>query len=657
MLSFPCTWGGKLLKGSKDLAELTGYSQNKIISLTKQQSLEEIIIGSEANHKDKYYPQIVDGIYVRTDLEAAKVLNLSEDTIIKYRLRYVSLQEILDRRELKEKNSTRGKLYSCIKEQYKGTLDDFLKQYNKYNYPIKIIYSWFKRGCDYNRVIDKLNRFRYPIEYNNKVYNNDTDVSNDFNLPVYTVRDRRSKGLTFEELISQPYHPYTEIRRTQNAEKNGYPYISPNGDVAYNDREMAEICKKDIYWVRNKRQFGWSPEEMYLGDVGLPKADYSKSTTGNSRSFLLLNKYWYPSIKECLNRIGLASYSQMVRSTQDKDEGIARAFISFAIKNNRGYLTPSLKIDHLLHIHGDTAYYCCYLDGEVDYLSSKNILIHRMNYIQFNLESHIYRNNGVFNTLKYAEIFYCIGRGSIPRKAKKENTSYEEALKNIISSKRHQNPTNINGVLYSSVGVAAKKNNINKNTLHSRIKSSSGSDIDVSTSTTFTITVNKWYQGRAIGKETLSYKTKKELLLKMGIPVNTTYCNLSQGASFESLVNKELEKRNLYWCPFVKTGYSSISELCNIVGLSKDRIYAIWRKGKPQGLTFWETLQRYYMNTEESFDKYKDNFKCVFPHGTFYLKDIVIMGDSVYYHTITPSGMLKVMDFTGIFKILVESRC
>ena len=599
MLLFPYNFEGRTIKNYKELEELTGYSNSELLSLINQG---------------------------------------------------ITLNQIIQR-------SLNSQLYSYISSYYKGSLSNFLKEYNTYNYSLLNILLWFKTGYTYNQVLRRLKRFKYPVLYNSIMYSNDKEVSLSFNLPLSIVTNRRKNGMSLEEIITTPYHPYKNTeRRTRNAEKNGYPYISPDGLVAYNDREMAEICNKEIHWVRNKRRFGWSPEEMYLGNVGIPESDYHKSTNGNSRSILLLNKYWYPSLKECLSRIGLSSYAHIVGSLDDKEEGIARAFIAFAKKYNNGYLIPSLKIDHLLHIYKDTAYYCCYIDEDVDYLSSKDILSFRMDYIRFDFNSHIYRNNGVFNNLKYAELFYCMGKGSISRKVKTDSISYEEAVRSIIRDKRHSNPLEIEGKIYNSVGAAAKKNKINKQTLHSRVKSEPSKDILRLTNSSFSITIDNWSEGRIIGKQSISYKTKKELLSKLGIPMATVYSRISQGDNFEQLINRELKKRNLYWCPFIKENYSSIKELCNITGLSKDRMYEAWRKGKSQNLTFWESLQRYYMNTRELFEKYKEGFTCKFPHGIFYLKDIVISEEQVYYHSITPSNLLRVMTFKDIFEVLIESR-
>lgn len=658
-MKFPCSWGGMLIKDIDTLERITGYNKEELVfKLSKNKTIKEIIIGSNANHISNYYPQTVNGILVDSDSLASEILGLSESSIKKHRLNYESLQEIEDKRLEKEKASYKSKLYSYISSQYNKSVDDFLKEYNGNNYQLRTIISWFERGCDYYKVLKLLKRFRYPVNYNGNIYKNDTEVSDSFNLPYTIVQSRRNAGMSFEELISTPYHPYTgSQRRTRNAEKNGYPYISPDGTIAYNDREMAEICNKDLSWVRSKRKYGWTPEEMYLGNIGIPSSDYQQSTQGSSRSILLLNKYWYPSIKECLARVGLSSYTHIVRSLEDIDEGVARAFIAFANKYNKGYITPNLRIDHLLHIHENTAYYCCYIDGEVDYLSAKEILSYRMNYIQFDFNSHIYRNNGVFTNIKYAELFYCIGKGSISRKVKNKDISYEDATRSIIEDKRHSNPLDTNGKIYKNIGIAAKRNKINKQTLHTRVKSESNKAILRSTSTTSFITVDKWLEGKVIGKQDISYKTKKELLASLGIRVSSAYSRISQGDDLEQLINRELKKMNLYWCPFIEENYSSIKELCDITGLSKDRMYAAWKLGKKQNLTFWESLQKYYMNTKELFDKYKEGFTCSFPHGIFYLKDIVINGDQVYYHSITPSNMLRVMTFKDIFEVLIESRC
>ena len=643
-------WGGKSIKSYNHLQILTGRSLAELRKMVLQgKTVEEIVYGTEINLEKNYYPQFLrNGTKLVSDEGAAEYFLVPESTIKTFRKNYAPLLCL----EWFVANKTGKIVLADVIEWFSKTngfagKEEFLSKYNGYGYSEATIVTWVLKFGNLDRVIEKLSCFRFPVEYNGTKYFRVRDMAVAFDLPENVIINRRNSGWSIEKTISTPLN----YKRTEL----GYPYTLSDGKVVNTDAELAESLGKDIYYVRNRRRSGWSYREMELGDVGVPVAEPT-SRRNNSTALVVDGRLFYQSLQDCVGRMGLKGYYNKIRSFDDKDEALGRAFVSFAKKYNEGYVTPDLLVNHFLHEHEGNAYYCCYLSGEVDYFSSKEILRMRLDYIRVDLNSHVYRNNGVYNTIKSAERFFGIGTNSIRRKVNQKGISYEDAIRELIESPQKGKGYVYNGKTYRFASDIAKKNNISEQTLISRIKS--GKSVDESVAFTYagSIEVDVWKKGRVVGKKTVKYKSQVDLCNKLGLNILSLRSSVSSGNSIEDFVNSYIARYSRFWVPFVNKRYYSLKELCDVLGLDATRASKVGSMGYSEGLTFWESLCKYYMSTEKAFSLHKDEFTCKFDHGTFWLKSLRVIGDEVVYHGVTPSGILKVFTFEEIFAILVESR-
>lgn len=643
-------WGGKVIKSYNHLQILTGRSLPEIKRMVLQGKMaEEIVYGTEINLEKNYYPQFLrDGSRILSDEEASEYFLVPLSTIKSFRKSYAPLGIL----EWLVANRTNKIVLADIiwwfsRSNGYSSKEEFLSKYNGYGYSEATIVTWVLKFGNMDRVIEKLSCFRFPVEYNGVEYFRVRDMAVAFDLPESVIINRRNSGWSIKKTV-------TTSLNYKRAEL-GYPYTLLDGRVVNTDAELAKSLGKDVQYVRNRRRFGWSYREMELGDVGVPEAE-PPSKRNNPSALVVNGRLFYQSLQDCVGRMGLKGYYNKIRSFDDKDEALGRAFVSFAKKYNEGYVTPDLLVDHFLHEHEGSAYYCCYLSGEVDYFSSKEILRMRLDYIRVDLNSHVYRNNGVYNTIKSAERFFGIGTNSIRRKVNQKGISYEDAIRELIESPQKGKGYVYNGKTYRFASDIAKKNNISEQTLISRLKS--GKSIDESVAFTYagSIEVDVWEKGRVVGKKTVKYKNQVDLCNKLGLNILSLRSSISGGNSIEDFVNSYIARYSRFWVPFVTKKYYSLKELCDMLGLDATRASKVGSTGYSKGLTFWESLCKYYMSTDKAFSLHKDEFTCKFDHGTFRLKSMENVGDTVVYHGITPMGMLKVFTFEEIFAILVESR-
>lgn len=643
-------WGGKVIKSYNHLQILTGRSLPELKKMILQgKSIEEIVYGTEINLEKNYYPQFLrDGSRILSDEEASEYFLVPLSTIKSFRKSYAPLGIL----EWLVANRTNKIVLADIiwwfsRSNGYSSKEEFLSKYNGYGYSEATIVTWVLKFGNMNRVIEKLSCFRFPVEYNGVEYFRVRDMAVAFDLPESVIINRRNSGWSIKKTV-------TTSLNYKRAEL-GYPYTLLDGRVVNTDAELAKSLGKDVQYVRNRRRFGWSYREMELGDVGVPEAE-PPSKRNNPSALVVNGRLFYQSLQDCVGRMGLKGYYNKIRSFDDKDEALGRAFVSFAKKYNEGYVTPDLLVDHFLHEHEGSAYYCCYLSGEVDYFSSKEILRMRLDYIRVDLNSHVYRNNGVYNTIKSAERFFGIGTNSIRRKVNQKGISYEDAIRELIESPQKGRGYVYNGKTYRFASDIAKKNNISEQTLISRLKS--GKSVDESVAFTYagSIEVDVWEKGRVVGKKTVKYKNQVDLCNKLGLNILSLRSSISGGNSIEDFVNSYIARYSRFWVPFINKKYYSLKELCDMLGLDATRASKVGSTGYSKGLTFWESLCKYYMSTDKAFSLHKDEFTCKFDHGVFRLKSMENVGDTVVYHGITPMGMLKVFTFEEIFAILVESR-
>lgn len=643
-------WGGKVIKSYNHLQILTGRSLPELKKMILQgKSIEEIVYGTEINLEKNYYPQFLrDGSRILSDKEASEYFLVPLSTIKSFRKSYAPLGIL----EWLVANRTNKIVLADIiwwfsRSNGYSSKEEFLSRYNGYGYSEATIVTWVLKFGNMDRVIEKLSCFRFPVEYNGVEYFRVRDMAVAFDLPESVIINRRNSGWSIKKTV-------TTSLNYKRAEL-GYPYTLLDGRVVNTDAELAKSLGKDVQYVRNRRRFGWSYREMELGDVGVPEAE-PPSKRNNPSALVVNGRLFYQSLQDCVGRMGLKGYYNKIKSFDDKDEALGRAFVSFAKKYNEGYVTPDLLVDHFLHEHEGSAYYCCYLSGEVDYFSSKEILRMRLDYIRVDLNSHVYRNNGVYNTIKSAERFFGIGTNSIRRKVNQKGISYEDAIRELIESPQKGKGYVYNGKTYRFASDIAKKNNISEQTLISRLKS--GKSVDESVAFTYagSIEVDVWEKGRVVGKKTVKYKNQVDLCNKLGLNILSLRSSISGGNSIEDFVNSYIARYSRFWVPFINKKYYSLKELCDMLGLDATRASKVGSTGYSKGLTFWESLCKYYMSTDKAFSLHKDEFTCKFDHGTFRLKSMENVGDTVIYHGITPMGMLKVFTFEEIFAILVESR-
>lgn len=645
-------WGGKAIKSYNHLQILTGRSLAELKKMVVQgKSIEEIVYGTEINLEKNYYPQFLrDGSRILSDEEASEYLLVPLSTVKSFRKGYAPLIIL----EWLVKNKTSKIVLTDIiwwfsKINGYSSKEDFMSKYNRYGYSERTITTWVLKFGSIDKVIEKLSCFRFPVEYNGIKYFRVREIAEAFNLSENVVISRRNSGWSIEKTVSTPLN----YKRAEL----GYPYSSLDGKVVNTDAELAELLGKDVYYIRNRRRFGWSYREMELGDVGVPVAE-PPSKRNNPSALVVDGRLYYQSLKDCVGRMGLKGYYNKINSFEDKDEALGRAFVSFAKKYNEGYVTPDLLVDHFLHEHEGGAYYCCYLSGEVDYFSAKEILRMRLDYIRVDLSSHVYRNNGLYNTVRSLETFFGVGDSSVSRKVNQFGMSYEDAVRDLIKHPKRGVGVVYNGKTYRHVSDIAKKTGINEQTLLSRLKTGKSMDEAVAFSHAGgVVEVDVWKEGRVVGKQTIKYKTQKELCDRLDVNLNSIKSYMStNGTSLSEALNQGIARYSRFWVPFVNKRYYSLKDLCHDLGLDFVRASKTGKMGASDGLTFWESLSKYYMSTNKAFVLHKDEFTCKFDHGTFRLKSMENIGDTVVYHGITPMGMLKVFTFEEIFAILVESR-
>ena len=602
-----------------------------------------------------YYPQIIDNVEIDSDTMAVKYLNINKTTIVKYRKLGVPLSDV---RDIVYKAKGISKDASML-GYFDGTgymgLDDFLAKENSAGIRKDVVRGWILRGADIEKIKKMLHRVTYPYTYEDKTYNSDLEVAEAFGLSEDMVAWRRRHGYTFSELIL----PKQDNHANPNPEKNGYPFTA-DGRTANTDRELAEMCGKDIQWVRNRRRYGWTPSEMYYGDAGVPKGSPVTKDRVTDSNIYLCGFVWYPSLSNCLDRLGLSEYKNRVSSFSDKEEGIGRAFVHFAKKYNEGYITPDLLIDHPTHEHEGEEYYCCYLDGEVEYLNSKQILEHRLRYIKFDLDRHNYRNNGVFNLIKYAEAFYAIGNNSIRRKSTKENISLEEAtIKLITENSKKGNGYESDDRTYRYLKDIARKEKINYQTLMSRIQSGNPNPLE---RRIVSVDLDIWQEGAIVGKKHVEYKSYNDLYRSLGIVPSSaiTYMSNNKDVTHERYCNDWLYRENFLWLPYVNKCYKSLSEISREFGLDFNRLEKVKDIAIREGIRFWDALRFNYI-TERNFKKRMGDFTVINGSGNlFYLKGILRIADpgkeEPKFHCINFKRSLIVCTFSEIFAILCEYR-
>lgn len=645
-------WGGKSIKSYNHLQILTGRSLAELRKMVLQgKTAEEIVYGTEINLEKNYYPQFLrDGTKLISDENASEYLLIPESTVKTFRKNYAPL---LCLEWLVANKTSKVVLTDVIdwflKNNGYSSKEEFMSKHNRYGYSERTVATWVLKFGSVDKVIEKLSCFRFPVEYNGVEYSRVRDIAEAFNLSESIVIFRRNSGWSIEKTVTTPLN----YKRAEL----GYPYTSLDGKVVNTDAELAELLGKDLNYVRNRRKYGWSYREMELGDVGVPVAE-PPSKRNNPSALVVDGRLYYRSLKDCIGRMGLKGYYNKINSFEDKDEAIGRAFVAFAKKYNGGYVTPDLLVDHFLHEHEGSVYYCCYLLGEVDYFSAKEILRMRLDYISVDLDSHVYRNNGIYNTIKSAETFFGIGDNSVCRKVNQFGMSYEDAIRDLIKHPKRGVGVTYNGKTYRHVSDVAKKTGINEHTLISRLKTGRSMDEAVAFSHAGgVVEVDVWREGRIVGKQTIKYKTQKELCDRLDVNLNSVRSYMIENnTSLSEALNLGIARYSRFWVPFVNKKYYSLKELCRDLGLDFVRASKTGRMGAPDGLTFWESLSKYYMTTNRAFALHKDEFTCKFDHGTFRLKGIRIIGDTVIYHGITPSDILKVFTFEEIFAILVESR-
>lgn len=173
------------------------------------------------------------------------------------------------------------------------------------------------------------------------------------------------------------------------------------------------------------------------------------------------------------------------------------------------------------------------------------------------------------------------------------------------------------------------------------------------------VVVDKYVNGMAVGKETVTYRSLKDLELKLGLRA----CSIAsirhdKNLSLEDACNELLKRYREYWIPFTNRIFYSMNTLCNETGLNYNRVQYAYRIGKMEGLTFYESVKKYYFATRKSFSINKETFTIKHSNGSISsLLDIVDMGNEKLYHYLTmPEKSVKVLSFDELFAILIRNR-
>lgn len=649
-MNFPCIWGGKTISSMYQLCQYSGYGSREIEKkISEGKNLEEIFLGSKIGKNGYYYPQVYNKRVLLKDEDIVTLFGVPKESVRTYRIKGMSVEYYMSMRDKRYKSSSKYIIEEFAKSVGCSSYKEFQEKYNKNKNTDRVIVSWILKNKGSKYVLRKLSVIKYPYTYYGVVYNSDEDVAKKFNLLPITVHNRRIKGYSFKEIIKEV---------SQYAD--GYPFTTDTGITVTTDKQMAELCNQSIDWVRNRRRSGYSPMDMYLGSVGEP---VKRDTRVVNNGVFVNGVLWYNSILDCVSRLGLHEFYSSILKVDDIDEGLGRAFVKFAEKYNKGYVTPILKVDHFTHEYCGSMYYCCYLDGEVEYLNSKEILDLRLRYIQYSPESKIYRNNGVFNKIIQAALFYNTHDSSIKRRMERENVSIEEAIKGLAFNKTGQKFIEVDGMKYNGYKACSDKFKMNNTTLRSRmVDGSLPKDKVIVThvkGSLQSVVVDKYVNGMAVGKETVTYRSLKDLELKLGLRA----CSIAsirhdKNLSLEDACNELLKRYREYWIPFTNRIFYSMNTLCNETGLNYNRVQYAYRIGKMEGLTFYESVKKYYFATRKSFSINKETFTIKHSNGSISsLLDIVDMGNEKLYHYLTmPEKSVKVLSFDELFAILIRNR-
>lgn len=644
-------WGGKVIDSMFRMCQYTGYSSRYIENmLDSGKSIDDIFIGSSVGSSVFYYPQIYMGRVIINDKQAGEVCGVSEKAIQHQRLKGKSIEHYMS--DHIKRDSSRSK--NIVLEFARGlgcdSYEDFQGKYNTCgSYSDRLISSWIKKNRGTEFVLRKLRTIQYPYTYYGIVYNSDKEVANKFNLPETTVNSRRNRGFEFKDIIKE-----------KKLYADGYPFTTEDGITVYTDEQMAKLCGQSIYWVRNRRHYGYSYLEMYMGSVGEP----IKSDTKQVKNGVFVDgALWYKSTADCVNRMGLSEFYSSISKLDDINEGLGRAFVKFAEKYNKGYVTPELRVDHYTHEYEGSRYYCCFLNEEVEYFNAKEILDLRLHYVKYKPESKIYRNNGIFNQLRQAAVFYNVYDSSIRRRVEREGVSFDEAISGLAFNKCGTKFVEVNGVMYNGYKDCSNKNNIHPRTLRSRLLTGKLDKSEVLSTPVVgsfkTIEVDKYENGVLSGKQVVSYDTLKTLELKLGFR-NHSISNrkIEKGIGLEKACNLLLAEISEYWIPYTSKVFYSVKDVCSELGLNYDRALKASKKGKGYGLTFYESLKRYYFESQKCFEMQKDAFTIKYNDcSVSSLIEMVDIGDDRLYHYLTmPNKTVRVLSFDDLFAILVKNR-
>lgn len=644
-------WGGKVIDSMFRLCQYTGYSSREIESmLDSGKSIDEVFIGSSIGKNGFYYPQVYMGKVIIDDEQAGEVCGVSKRVMQGQRLMGKSVECYMQERIKRDSSKSKNIILEFAKSLGCESYKEFQDKYNTCgSYSDRLISMWIRKNRGTDFVLRKLRTIQYPYTYYGVVYNSDKEVADKFNLPETTVNSRRNNGYKFKDIV-----------KAKKLYADGYPFTTDDGITVYTDEQMAKLCGQTIYWVRNRRHFGYSCLEMYLGSVGEP----IKSDTKQVKNGVFVNgALWYKSTTDCVNRMGLREFYSSITKVNDIDEGLGRAFVRFAEKYNKGYVTPELRVDHYTHEHDGNNYYCCFLNDEVEYFNAKEILDLRLHYVRYNPGSKIYRNNGIFNQLRHAAVFYNMYDSSIRRKMERENVSCEEAILGLAFNRCGVKFVEIDGVMYNGYKACSDKNNINPKTLRSRLLTGKLDNREVLAEPVIgsiqTVEVDKYKNGVVCGKQVVSYNSLTTLELKLGLRKHSIAARKSKkGIKLEDACNELLAEANKYWIPYTNRVFYSMAIVCRELGLNYNRVIKVNKRGVKEGLTFYESLKRYYFESQKCFEMQKETFTFKCEDCTVSsLIEMVDVGDERLYHYITmPNKTVRVLSFDDLFAILVKNR-
>lgn len=592
---------------------------------------------------ENFYPQTYNGVVYNNDYDVSKATGIPR-RIFGYCRNIEGLFSLNDIISSYNNNKEYYSASNVIKRYFENgvefdgkvyhSVDDIMEE-DKFGHGRDLVLKNLYYGRTPKEVLSKLKRFKYPQDYNGKVYNSDEEVAEDFNLTAIAVGARRRLGWSIEEIATKELDGTRKERIKESNIKRGLDKpVTVNGLVITSIEDIARITGDKRNNIRSKLDFGWSVEEIILGSTRLPKAPESRSNISYSSSFKLLGLIWYSSLKDCINRLALGEgvYASASKS-DDVDEAIAEGFIRFAKKNNGGYITPDLLVTHKTHELNGESYYCCELNEDLEYMSAKEILMHRLKYIVVDRSKKTFRNNGIYNRLAYAETFYNLFPGTSREKADRDGMSIEEAIWELATNNRRKKGFELDGKKYTYKSDVAEALNMNRGTFYGNMKKR-GENIELASKRTYGVTVTTavWKEGYLVDYVTDSYKTQSDACRKNGVnPRRVTVNRVESGRSFEDELNFYIERNNILWTPILGCRFIAISKLCEFTGLDEARTSYAFRLGKKEKLSFWDSLVKYYF-TKTFFERNKDG--AVFCNGNLKVKGISFIEDNgvVYYH-------------------------